>query len=176
MKKYFKVINGQTIYSDGKILKTEDNNIINPTEEQMLSHGWQLYVEPEPSVEELLQESKIHKIIEVEEYDSSPNVNVFYLAGVPLWLDAQTRQQLRISINAYNALGMTQATKWFNGQSYTFPITLWITMLNSLEVYAAEALNVTEQHKANIMNLNTIEDIEEYDYTVGYPQKVQFNL
>jgi hypothetical protein len=45
-------------------------------------------------------------------------------------------------------------------------------MLNALEVYAAEALNVTESHKAAVNALTTIEEIEQYDITTGYPEKL----
>ena len=45
-------------------------------------------------------------------------------------------------------------------------------MLNAVEVYASEALNTTESHKAAINSLDSIEDIEEYDFTIGYPNKI----
>ncbi|WP_287385849.1 hypothetical protein [Lachnospira sp.] len=49
-------------------------------------------------------------------------------------------------------------------------------MLNALEIYAAEALNVTESHKAYINSLNNIEDIEAYDITQGYPEKLNLSV
>ena len=58
--KYYKIIDSETVYSDGKFLSTEITkddvtrkvNIINPTKQQMLDAGW---IEYEPSVEELLE-------------------------------------------------------------------------------------------------------------------------
>jgi hypothetical protein len=47
-------------------------------------------------------------------------------------------------------------------------------MLVLLEIYASEALNTTERHKIAINALQTIEDVEAYDYTTGYPEKLQF--
>jgi hypothetical protein len=47
-------------------------------------------------------------------------------------------------------------------------------MLGLVEVYASDALNVTESHKAAINALDDIEDVEAYDYTVGYPDKLSF--
>ena len=91
---------------------------------------------------------------------------------MPMWLDAPTRQQLRISIEAYQATGAETVTKWFGGQQFTFPTSAWLQMLNALEVYAAEALNVTEAHKAAVMAMDNVEDIEAYDITAGYPQKL----
>ena len=46
-------------------------------------------------------------------------------------------------------------------------------MLNALEVYASEALNVTEAHRAAINALTSIEEIDEYDFTTGYPKKIE---
>ena len=126
------------------------------------------YDELYPVVDEL-GDAKRAKLMDINVYDQSDNVNIFYLAGQPLWLDAQTRQTLRTSIEAYQAANSQTVTKWFGGQEYTFPTTLWLTMLNALEVYAAEALNVTESHKAAVLALNDIEDVEGYDYTAGYP-------
>ena len=88
------------------------------------------------------------------------------------WLAAQTRQQLRISIEAYQATDAETVTKWFEGQQFTFPTSAWLQMLNALEVYAAEALNVTEAHKAAVMAMDSVEDIENYDITSGYPEKL----
>jgi len=65
-------------------------------------------------------------------------------------------------------------TKVFNGKEYTFPINTWLYMLNILEIYAAEALNTTERHKHNINNLNSVEEVIQYDFTTGYPEKITF--
>lgn len=171
---YYKEINGENMFFSGNILYTENATIVNPTHEQMLDSGWLVY-EPETSeltYEEFLAEEKELAIQNIDNYDRSSNVNIFYLAGQPMWLDAQTRQTLRISIESYQAIGAQNVTKWFGGQQFTFPISAWVAMLNALEVYAAEALNVTEYHKANIMALDTIEEVQDYDYTEGYPEKL----
>jgi hypothetical protein len=65
-------------------------------------------------------------------------------------------------------------TRWFGGQEFTFPISAWKQMLVALEVYAGDAINVTESHKAAINNLNTIEEVEGYDFTAGYPARLLF--
>ena len=46
-------------------------------------------------------------------------------------------------------------------------------MLGLVEVYASDALNVTESHKAAINALESIEDVEAYEFT-GYPEKLSF--
>ena len=127
-----------------------------------------------PIVDEV-SDAKRAKLMAINVYDQSDEVNLFYLAGQPMGLDAQTRQTLKISIESYAAMGTEQVTKWFGGNEFTFPTTAWLTMLNALEVYAAEALNVTEAHKAAVMALDTIEAVEQYDITTGYPVKIEFD-
>lgn len=155
-----------TIHSKGRIF------IGRPTAEQLESWGFTLVEEHVPTQAELLEQARANKLAELESYDSSDSVNSFTLNSVPMWLDYATRQQLRTSIEAYQGQGIENVTKWFNGVQFTFPTATWLYMLNLLEVYASEALNVTESHKAAINSLTSIEDIEEYDFTIGYPQKV----
>lgn len=170
--RYYKEINGEIMFFKGNVLYTDEASILNPTNEQMLASGWQVYVEPEPTAEELLARARANKIADIEGYDQSDSVNLFYIARQPMWLDAPTRQQLRISIEAYQATGAETVTKWFDGHQFTFPTAAWLQMLNALEVYAAEALNVTDAHKAAVTAMDSVEDIEEYDITQGYPEKL----
>lgn len=144
-------------------LRNEINYLQSITDEQ--------YELEYPNVDPL-EEAKFNKLMEINNYDQSDAVNLFYLSGQPMWLDAQTRQTLRISIESYLATGAEYVTKMFGNQQFTFPTQAWLSMLNALEVYAAEALNVTEAHKAAVNALETIEDIEQYDITDGYPEKL----
>ena len=163
-------INDNNEYYNGRSIVYDGQLIINPTVEQLLAAGYHEVVPPEPTAEQLLADARQDKLLEIDAYDQSSNVNLFYLADQPMWLDAQTRQTLRISIESYQAIGYENVSKWFGGQQFTFPVTAWLMMLNALEVYAAEALNVTESHKAAVNALTTIEAIEAYDITTGYPE------
>ena len=176
MKKYYKQIGNQTIFFEGTLI-VGNMQIINPSEEQLLENGWQIWTEPiqpEPTEEELLLEAKREKIEEIVNYDQSSAVNSFSINGQDMWLDAPTREQLRISVMAYQSLGRENVSKWFNGNEYTFTTSQWLDMLDVLEVYASEALNVTEQHKAEIEAFDNITDVTQYDITFGYPEKITF--
>ena len=168
MKQY---INDNGEFWDGKAVTIGDKTYISPSEEVLAQAGYHEYV-PTYSAGELLAMAKSRKLAEIDSYDQSDAVNSFTLGGAPMWLDAPTRQQLRISIEAYQAQGAEQVTKWFGGHEFTFPTAAWVAMLNALEVYAAEALNVTEAHKAAVMALDTIEAVEAYDITTDYPQQL----
>ena len=174
MSKYYKIEDGKEIFFTGKVLYIEGGVIVNPTEEQMLEAGWHIYTEPEPPAEQLLAEAKMEKRIQIDHYDSSPNVEQFTINGTPMWLGHELRQQIRTSAEAYSAAGYDAMTKVFNGAEFTFPITTWLQMLNALEVYAAESLNTTERHKNNVNAMDNVQDVIDYDYTTGYPEKLRF--
>lgn len=169
MKQY---INDNGEIWDGKPITVGEYTYMAPSEDILALAGYHEYVAPEPTQEELLAMAKEDALMRIGDHDQSEAVNQFYLGGVPMWLDAQTRQQLRISLEAYQATGAETVTKWFEGQQFTFPTSAWLQMLNALEVYAAEALNVTEEHKAAVMAMDNVEAVEAYDITAGYPQKL----
>ena len=174
MKRYYKIEDDKEVFFTGCVLYYNDDTIVNPTEQQMLDAGWQVYVEPEPTDAEKLANAKQEKIAQIENYDSSDAVEQFTINGTPMWLGHEVRQQIRTSADAYEALGYENMTKVFNGMEFTFPIAQWRQMLNTLEVYAAEALNATERHKNNINMMDNIQDVIDYDYTTGYPLKLSF--
>ena len=176
MKKYYNSTTHEWYTEGTPLTRKIDNGVFSgiPSVEQLESCGFVEWVEPEPTPEQLLARAKASKIAELEAYDASEDVNSFSVNGKTMWLDAQTRQQLRISLDAMQQAGRENVTKWFDGEQYTYPIDVWYYMLSQVEVYAADALNVTESHKAAINALDDIEDVEAYDYTVGYPIKLQF--
>lgn len=171
---YYKIVNDKQVFFDGGSIITETGVIVNPTEEQLAENGWLPYQAPEPSDEEKLTAAKAEKLMQIDVYDASPNVEEFTINGNPMWLGHELRQQIRTSADAYEALGHETMTKVFNGVEFTFPIEQWRQMLNALEVYAAEALNATERHKNNVNAMDSIQDVIDYDYTTGYPLKLSF--
>ena len=177
MKKYYNSTTNEW-YNEGQgIVKRLENGSLFmgvPTSEQLSSWGYEEYVEPTPSESALLQQAKNDKFLEIEAYDSSDSVNSFSINGQDMWLTVEERQQLATQISACQAIGRTNMTRWFDGISYTFPISTWQQMLVALEVYAGDAINVTEGHKAAVNALNSISDVNNYNYTSGYPQKLEF--
>lgn len=121
-----------------------------------------------------LSDAIASKVAEISAYDRSASVNSFWLGGTEMWLSFDERARIRQSIDAYRNEGRTEMTKWFGGKAFTFPLDTWQTMLDKLSVYASEALNVTELHKAEVSALTSIEAVEGYDYKTGYPEKLSF--
>ena len=49
-------------------------------------------------------------------------------------------------------------------------------LLHNIEIYAKECLDVTNRHKALVSTLSGVDDVVNYDYTAGYPEKLSFNI
>lgn len=176
MKKYYNNITKEWYAEGQSITKSLEHGVFSgvPTVEQLTEWGFAEWHKPQPTEEQLLAQAKEEKIAELLDYDQSNAVNSFTISGQEMWLTRDDRTQIDESINAYEAKGETEMTKYFDGVPYTFPLTAWKSMLNDLIVYASEALNVTEAHKATINNSEYIEDVNSYDFTVGYPNKLEF--
>ena len=116
------------------------------------------------------------KVSEISAYDKSDSVNSFILGGRQIWLDKDTRVGLMNSISIEQGIGKIDTTLWFDGVKYIIPIDNAIQMLNSLELYALSCYNVTQLHIAEVMKFELKEQIAEYDYKIGYPDKIVFNL
>ena len=176
MKRYYNPTTNEWYYEGQSITHNENGTLTSgvPSDEQLEAWGFEEWVEPTPTPAQLLERAKANKIAELEAYDQSDAVNSFSVNGKEMWLDAQTRQQLRISLDANQQAGRETVTKWFDGVQYTYPIDVWYYMLGQVEVYAGDALNVTESHKAAINALESVEDVEVYDFTIGYPEKLSF--
>lgn len=178
-KRYYKIEDGKTIFYNGGIIVLNNRQIINPTEEQLLEAGWQIYVEPpvpEPTPAQRLREDKDIKLSEIESYDESPEVNGIIVNGNKVWIPADKRAILKASVDAYKALGIENITKVWEGIEYTATADEWLLMIAKVEVYASECYNTTARHKAAVEALNNIDDVEEYDYTLNYPDMLEFNI
>ena len=154
--------------------KEEEMVIVNPTHETLLEDGWELYEQPEPTFEEVLQEAKDRKIFDILHYDSSEDVNMFYIQGLPVWLDKATRAGLKLRFEAELAIGKTDTILWYNNMQFPLALTDAIQMLYAIEVYASACYDNTQAHVANVNALTSVDEINLYDYTLGYPDKLQF--
>ena len=129
----------------------------------------------EPTAEELLALAKGKKDGDITAFDNSANVNSFIIGGLPMWLGWELRARLKTSLDAIEAAGGTEMTKSFGGIDYTFSTDQWNAMINAVENYAGVCQKVTEGHRAAVNALTAIADIEAYDYTTGYPPKINFD-
>ena len=129
----------------------------------------------EPTAEELLALAKGKKDGDITAFDNSANVNSFIIGGLPMWLGWELRARLKQSLEGVESAGGTEMTKSFGGIDYTFSTDQWNAMINAVENYAGVCQKVTEGHRAAVNALTTIADVEAYDYTTGYPPKINFD-
>ena len=113
-------------------------------------------------------------IEQITEYDQSEDVNSFTLQGKTMWLPKETRVGLVNSVTIEKNAGKETTTLWFGGERYELPVDTALQMLAALELYALECYNVTAAHKAAVNALESVEDVVAYDYTQGYPEKLNF--
>lgn len=164
-------------FLDGKWVLLSNEQVIFHNEHPEASINEVLNMELDiPNIpERTLEQAKSEKIEQIIQYDNSEAVNSFTIGDVNMWLTVDERQQIATQISANEAIGRETMTRWFNGSEFTFSISTWKQMLIALEIYAGDALNVTESHKAAVNLLENIEDVDNYNYTQDYPSKLNFN-
>lgn len=118
--------------------------------------------------------AKEKKLAEVVAYDASTNVNSFTVSGIDVWLDKDTRAGLKLRFEAENAMGKTDTVLWYNGMQFPLLLTQAMQMLYAIEVYASACYDNTQRHIANVKGLSTVSEVDAYDYTIGYPEKLAF--
>ena len=128
----------------------------------------------EPTPAQLLALAKAEKQTAITEHDNSANVNSFTVGGIPMWLNFDQRSRLKATLDAIEGEGGTEMTKSFGGIDYTFTCVQWRSMINAVEVYAGLCQTVTQEHRNAVDMLTTIEKVQQYDFTTGYPPKLSF--
>jgi hypothetical protein len=58
---------------------------------------------------------------------------------------------------------------------FILPLNAAMQMLYALEKYASQCYDNTNRHLAEIKKLTSVEEIDNYDYSTGYPEKLKFN-
>ncbi len=186
MERYNKEIDGKTVIKPlNKIVVIKDGMATyNPTEEMVLNDGWVEYIEPvvEPTDEELLKQAKEGKIRELMDYDESEDVNdcIIVYGGYELhyWASKDERNDLKSAVKDCIAVGREtyRLDLRDKGLSMELQCELLLQMMAALEVYAIDCYNKTTDHEFAIKELANIEDVEVYDFRVGYPSKCRFEI
>ena len=123
-----------------------------------------------------LEEAKEMLLAEIDAYDKSSAVNGFALNGAVVWLDKATRVGLMNSTSITKAMGQPTTTLWLGESKIEVPCDTAIQLLSALEMYALECFNVTAAHKVAVSELNSIEEVEKYDITAGYPAQLRMEV
>lgn len=59
---------------------------------------------------------------------------------------------------------------------FNLPVSIAMQLLYAIEIYASKCYDQTQYHIAEVLKLDSLEEVKEYDYTVGYPEILQFTF
>lgn len=180
MKRYY---NNQTAewYTEGStITKRVDNGVFSgiPSVEQLTQWGFEEWVEPAPTPQQLLDKAKADKTAQLQAYDASDAVNGFDVVTgghtITAWLTPEQRANYKNSLDSAEILGMDVVHPVLNGVILELSVSDAKMYLAQIQIYADKCYGTTETHKADINALNSVEEVEAYDFTQGYPQRLIF--
>ena len=118
-----------------------------------------------------IEVAKALKIAELKAYDASDAVNSFSIDGKQQpWIAPDERANFLNTIQGERRIGGTTV----NFQGITLPLDIAENILDRINRYARQCWEQTEYHKAAINALTSIEAVDEYDFTQGYPEKLNF--
>lgn len=123
-----------------------------------------------------LATAKVQKIAKIDAYDTSPAVNGFILNGQRVWLDFGLRDRVYQGNERLQRIGRTDTTLWLGKQCYNLSIEQAQNIISHIEAYAKDCYNVTAAHKKAVSELTSIEEVEKYDITAGYPAQLRMEV
>ena len=123
-----------------------------------------------------LATAKVQKIAEIEAYDTSSVVNGFILNGQRVWLDFELRDRVYQGNERLQRIGRTDTMLWLGKQCYNLSIEQAQNIISHIEAYAKDCYNVTAAHKKAVSEQNSIEEVEKYDITAGYPAQLRMEV
>lgn len=168
------------------------------TWEDFVNNKWVLLSEEQAKFREENPNAKIHEVFNmaidpapvrtienaktemksmIDKYDNGSSVNAFTINGtIEHWFTVQERTNYKSSIDAAKLVGVETLSFYVGDTMLSVPTEMAEVMLAQIQLYADQCFIVTKQHKANVDALETIEEVDAYNYRVGYPEKLNFNL
>ena len=138
-----------------------------------------------PPPERTLAQAQAEKLSEIDAYDSG-EVNRFYIRmgghEIGLWFDAPQRATFQTSIGSRRRLiaagAPIEATIQLPvaGQVVSLSLDRAELMLAELQLYADNAYIITETHRTRVSALETVAQVDAYDHTAGYPERLTNEL
>lgn len=121
-----------------------------------------------------LEAEKARKIAEIEDYSNSDNVNDLTFKGLHTWVTPAVRANYLVSLDAAELLGEKDITFVVEGVQVTLAIEKVRIILAQIQRYADACYIVTEGHKRAVRALENVDEVRGYDFTKGYPNKLNF--
>ena len=190
-KRFGKIVNGVLEYAPYPLVLENDTKIYTYDANAYLKCGYKTIVESgaltshftmEETEKEIIikyfqtiEDVRALKLEELSEYDVSDNVNGFTIHGVEMWLDGLDRCKLEQGVKDCIKKGReTYGLCIPDVGVLEMPCEKVLEMLAEIDVYAVDCFRTTFLHSEAIKALTTIEEIDAYDFTTGYPEKPVF--
>ena len=138
-----------------------------------------------PAPVRTLAQAKQEKLWAIEDYDRSDAVNGFSIVmpsgeaegtETTAWIEPEKRSNYRGSLEDCVLLGVTDIEVPIAGMLIPMTVADARIKLAQIQLYAVKCAVVTEQHKAAVNALETVEAVDAYDYMQGYPPRLTFEL
>lgn len=124
-----------------------------------------------------LVDAKREMLNKISNYDISENVNGFTINHTMVaWFSVQERLNYKQSIESAKLLGIDKLSFFVGDAMLEISPAMAEQMLAALQLYADSCYIVTKQHQLTVQKLETIEDVDNYDYKSGYPTRLNFDL
>jgi hypothetical protein len=151
-------------------------HVENPT--ASVKEVWDMELTPVPP--RTLEQAKAEMIEKIDFYDSSTSVNAFKIHDIEHditfegWFTPDERSNYRSSIDAAKLFGV-ETLSFFIGE-FLLEVTPAQAeyMLAQIQLYADQCYIVTKEHKIEVEGLDSIEAVDSFQYTKGYPEKITF--
>lgn len=129
-------------------------------------------------VERTLEDAKNEKIADIDAYDNSEAVNGFSIDGIPgtYWFTAQERTVYKQSIDSAKLLNKPTVSVFLGETPVTLPVEKAEYLMAVIQDYADNCSLVTTRHKLTVQKLDSIEKVDTYNFTIGYPKNLELNL
>lgn len=167
-------------FQDNKWILLSDEQLAFKEEHPNLPIKNIIEMELPQALERTLEDAKTQRINAIKTYDNSNSVNGFDVVcdgnTITAWLTPSERANYRSSIDAAELLGIENLSLYIGEISVTLPTATAKLMLAQIQMYADQCFIVTKQHEAAVEELSTVEAVDNYDITQGYPTKLVFNI
>lgn len=171
----------QIIAAEGKtIYRKSDKNRQTPIKAAIILKGETLsdFVEIDDAdiPTEELRAAIEAKIAEITAYDTSSAVNGLTYNGRFLWLPKEDRLSLTDRFTREMAKGLEKTNLYYNGEAIEVTPQQGLALVQEVSAYADKCFDNTQKHLAAVQALTTLEEVLSYDYTTGYPEKLQLKF
>lgn len=141
-----------------------------------------MYVPPEPTPEEKLEQARQRKISEI--YEQDRNSEKFFIlekeggeekGNYQMWLDKDLRNSLySMTIPALEYDGEQYVTLWSGDNGVSVPTGWAKDKIQLLEIYAKKTYDRRAELEKAANAATTVEEVEAIDITEGYPKILTF--